>query len=244
MTLYCYRDNLDKDRYSYFGVNLYFVWDEHASKKKTVKQKVQATLDHYIQEASAILFQIEAVLIHTSLKREKVTTVSLAIAKWIVLKDPIVEFVTGCISNGISKTPCYNMDVLVQHQRGKKGRRKQNVLALHDYLSETPAPDEKIQEALPPYELFEAVRDHFADELEIYMGMEYSRNDISECEGMEWANPGELVHGDFLFEIGELQKATFRYWGHFHAENGRWKPYTMFNEFDIAGLNKLLKAIT
>jgi len=85
---------------------------------------------------------------------------------------------------------------------------------------------------------FEEVQDHFADQIEHYMGLTYSKSLLSTCEAdeMSVSDPAEF---DFVFEVKQLKREHFQYWGHWH--NGTWKPAThVFPQFDRMTLTTIL----
>jgi len=72
---------------------------------------------------------------------------------------------------------------------------------------------------------------------ENFGGMKYTPGGISE------ANAEELPDGagdkDFVFEVGNLESGKFQYYGHWH--DGEWTNLKIYPEFDIAGLERILK---
>jgi hypothetical protein len=89
-------------------------------------------------------------------------------------------------------------------------------------------------------DFFEAVREHFADELTTAMiAMDYEKNPISTCEVDEIGTTGNIKDQDFIFEISNIKKNTFQYYGHW--QDGRWTVFEMFGDFDDIELNRLLR---
>jgi hypothetical protein len=196
--IFCFRDNLEGEKYKYYGVTLYFV-----------------------EGAKTIL----------RVKPERISEVKAAIVKLVRRDDPIIVFVRTCISAGIGKTRCY-----FDAKRAGIAIRKQTQLALYELISH----EEKEQTTEEIYEdikanlwLYERVQQHFADELELYMGMGYDSSGLSECEA-----PTEVEPGDFVFEIGRLQRAKIAYWGHYRR--GVWLDINIFGEFDLDKLEAIL----
>jgi len=211
MKIFCYRDNLEGEKYKYYGVTLYFV----AGVKNIYR-----------------------------VKPKRVQEVSAAIEKWVSRDDPVVAFVIECIKAGIDKTPCYNAAAKILLPEGSPFRtgkrtkvsvRKQNQLALYEYLAQPETTPETAYSEIEANDAFyELVQDHFADELSLYMGgMMYERSGISTCEA-----PTEVQPNDFIFEIGRLQSARITYYGHYRQ--GQWLRINMFDEFDVNTLEAIL----
>jgi len=224
MEIYCYRDLLDGEQYEYFGCTLYFV--------------VGPTNDkHTVPGIFGIIARISA-----HIKADKTFDTAKAIEKIITRETPLVTFVRACIKNGTGKTRCY-----FDAKAAGKGGRKQVVLALYEYLKLEDAIEAKtcktVETITPDYSRMSAIQEHFADELETHMGgMTYTRTDLSQCsmDDIETTDADRLQHGDFVFEIGERRTATFRYYGHYHKDLNRFKPYKMFAEFDLTRLLGML----
>ncbi len=89
-------------------------------------------------------------------------------------------------------------------------------------------------------DFFTDVQDHFKEELETYMGMEYEKTPISECDAGDIDSPDEeLVDGAFVFEISDLKHQRFAYWGQYHR--GKFTSLHMFDDFDMQTLKILLR---
>jgi hypothetical protein len=163
-----------------------------------------------------------------------------AVSKLVARNHPALVFFRNCIDGGTGQQKC----LALAKTAGVKIRR-QNALALYKVLKLErelqSIPEDMPFEIDPPYDLYELVQEHFADELETALGLTYIKSDLSECE---LDNDTPVADGDFLFEIGERRTATFRYWGHWHTSTGRWKPLKLFGDFDLLGLRKLLRSIS
>lgn len=89
-------------------------------------------------------------------------------------------------------------------------------------------------------DFFEDIRDHFADELTTaMMAMDYDKNPISICDADEIQSTSNISAHDFIFEISNIKKNTFQYWGHY--QDGRWLLFEMFGDFDDVELNRMLR---
>jgi hypothetical protein len=210
MKIFCYRDNLEGEKYKYYGVTLYFVAGE----------KVNYDTDIHV-------------------KPEKRTDVLSAIAKLLNIRAPVIQFVLACIEAGTGKTRCYN-----DARAAGVSIRKQNQLALYDYLEENPPEeeetfpktDEEIYTEIKSNDYFyEQVQDHFAEQLYKFMGMGYETSGLSECEA-----PTDVREGDFIFEIGRLQSAKLQYFGHYRPGGRGWLNLKIFDEFDIDTLEAII----
>lgn len=87
---------------------------------------------------------------------------------------------------------------------------------------------------------FEDVRELFADELTTaMMAMDYDRSSLSECDVDDIGTTSKIAEFDFIFEISNIKKNTFQYWGHYH--DAWWTVFEMFGDFDGAELDRILK---
>ena len=189
--------------------------------------------------------------------RDKTVTAGVARRVKTLLGEnhPVVQFVRMCISSGVDKTQCYDDAVIAE-----TSVRKQVQLALYDYLKSEEAPpaemiycyrdmvegDYRNYYGVNLYfvetaerDFFETVQDHFADQLETYMGLSYVKGPLSTCDASEMSvsDPAEY---DFVFEVKSLKRKHFQYWGHWH--NNAWKPAThVFPQFDLLTLDQILR---
>jgi len=218
LKIYCYRDNLEGEKYRYFGVNLYFAQDI----------------------STTVIYEVIKV------KKERKGEVTAEIEKLLSSNDPVLEFVRMCVESGTGKTVCYDDATEIPLPIGspfRKGRRthvsirKQTQLALYDYLEYESENEEEIGheiEEQPTYEIYERVQEFFAVQLGMFMGgMMYETSELSECDA-----PKRMKEKDFVFEIGRLQTGRFEYYGHYR--NGQWLSYKMFDDFDDSGLEEIL----
>lgn len=235
MTLYVYRDDLEGERYGYYGVNLYFCWmgDEMGTPEPQRTLADSFDIGHVFDIARALSDLV---------KGKGHNSAVSAITKWINTAAPIVQFFRNCIDGGTGQNRC----LALAKTAGIKYRR-QNALALYKTLqlekefSQKPTPPGKPSETTidPPFDLYTDIQEYFAEQLTRYMGMEYAPNDLSE----EWSDDNDMEHGDFVFEIGEKKTATFRYLGHYHGDTARWNPLKMFDDFNMQPVNRLLRRI-
>jgi hypothetical protein len=224
LKLYCYRDGADKLGSGVLGITLYFAEDD-----KTIR--------------------VQDVDLRVKIERRK--GVIQAIEKFISRTDPVIDFIVMCIKAGTDKTQCYNDAVKVPLPIGspfRKGRRtkvsirKQNQLALFEYLQQVDKEKEK-RKFVPNYDFYESVQQHFADEIEVNSGgkLEYITTPISICDLDEPDTIGAPIEDqDFVFEIGDKESGRFRYWGHWKNNNWFTEP-KMFAGFDLHGLETLLR---
>jgi hypothetical protein len=84
-------------------------------------------------------------------------------------------------------------------------------------------------------DFFRKVQRYFQEALEADMGMEYERSDISICDAEDVSV--EMEEGDFAFEISDLKRQKFSYYGHYR--DGDWEVLKMYDGFDIGQLEKL-----
>ncbi len=209
-----------------YGVTLYFIEGIFTAKRK--------------QSGISIMFDIINT-IAGHVKTDKQFDVSRAIEKLIITTSPIVSFVEKCINAGTGKTRCYN-----DARAAGVAIRKQTQLALYEYLAakeETPDLSDMTPEDIPPaYDFFERVREFIRDELmdDQYFGQfEYIENELSECDASDIQSAGEVDPGDFVFEMGELQSATIKYFGHYRRKT-RQIIMRIYPEFNDAGLEAIL----
>lgn len=206
MKIFCYRDNLEGEKYKYYGVTLYFVAGEIVNRDTDIHVKPE--------------------------RRESVLD---AISRLLKIKAPVIQFVLDCIDAGTGKTNCYK-----EAREAGVSIRKQNQLALYDYLEENPPEEEESDEEVygeikrNDY-YYEQVQDHFAEQLYEFMGMGYETSGLSECEA-----PAAVKEGDFIFEIGRLQSAKLQYFGHYRPGGRGWLNLKIFDEFDIDTLEAII----
>jgi hypothetical protein len=223
MRLFSYRDKLEEQRYSYWGVTLYFVIGKPEEQPGNI---------------SGIFGIIEAIAGHITENRR--FDVGRAIEKLFQRSDPVLEFLRMCIQSGVPKTRCY----FDARTSGLK-IRKQTALALYEYLKLEQEITEPHKGNIPPSSaFFEKVQDYFVDALaddDYFQQFSYLRSDLSECDVSDISTTDErnLKDGDFVFEIGELDSARFLYYGHF---NGRkFTTLKLYDAFPITGLVRLLQ---
>lgn len=167
--------------------------------------------------------------------------VAQAIEKLVGKNAPVIQFVRMCIQAGTGKTQCYN-----DAKKAGISVRKQNQLALYDYLEteEEPVDEyEEEEEGQPDYGFFESVRQHFADEIEINSGgkLEYIPMPLSTCDVDDPGTTGAPIEArDFIFEIGDKESGRFRYWGHWKNNEWHTEP-KIFDGFDLDGLETILR---
>ena len=196
-----------------------------------------------------------AIIGHVTRKREK--DVAMAILRLIDADHPVIQFVRMCIAANTGKTRCY-----FDARKAGTAVRKQVQLALYEYLKSEEAPtvsvfcyrDEMISEHLD-YNAYigitlyfiekEAlgfmgeVREHFADQFELYTSLIYKKSGLSTCDAEDISVVSGVEDHDFVFEIGDLDSGKFKYWGYWHE--GKWDRLEIFKEFDIIGLTRLLR---
>lgn len=207
-----------------YGVTLYFIEGMFGAKKPA---------------GVSIIFMIVD-LLAGRVKPEKMFDVSRDIEKILSKNAPIVSFVRMCLNAGTGKTQCYN-----DARAAGIAIRKQTQLALYEFLkneSKIKIP-EITPGAIPPaFGFFESIRGFFRDELgdnDWFGQFEYIESDLSECDANDITSAGEIEAGDFVFEMGELQTATIKYFGHYHKATK--KLYArIYPEFDTEGLRRLL----
>lgn len=215
MKIFCYRDFMEGQTYKYFGVTLYFI-------AGTGKPAAGRT--------SQIFSIIEAIAGHLEADRQFDT--GRAIERLVLKNAPIIGFVQMCIAAGTGKTRCY-----FDAKKAGLAIRKQTQLALYEYMKLQTAVCEPTP-VIAPYVLMDAVREHFADQLETFFGgMTYETSPLSEVD--ETDSGAEMSGGDFVFEIGRLKTKKFDYSGHWHSK--RWISIKMFDNFDLTGLEEILK---
>jgi len=215
-----------------FGVTLYFIEGLYKTKPGT---------------GIVGIFQIVDI-ITPFLKTKNTFDVSRGVEKLLLTNNPIVQFVKMCIDAGTSKTQCYT-----DARAAGIAVRKQNQLALYEYLKEQTAPEpepERTREPEParvrippPYAFFETVRDFIRDELmndEFFGQLEYIESDLSECDASDIESTGEFETGDFIFEMGQLETATLKYFGHYHRRKNKL-VMRIYPEFDEDGLKSVLR---
>jgi hypothetical protein len=84
-----------------------------------------------------------------------------------------------------------------------------------------------------------AVQEHFADQFELYTGLEYEPSDLSTCDAEDSRALSDIADHDFIFEVGDLKSGRFKYFGHWHKK--KWIRLHIFEDFDIAGLSLILR---
>ncbi len=90
---------------------------------------------------------------------------------------------------------------------------------------------------------FYDVQRHFKEEMETFMPFDYDETALSECEpdDVGTADPDGLKEHDFVFEISDIKRQTFAYWGHF--TEGHFTPNLhMFDAFDMQTLTMILRS--
>jgi hypothetical protein len=207
-----------------YGVTLYFIEGMFGAKKPA---------------GVSIIFLIMD-LIAGKVKPDKAFDVGREIEKILSKNAPIVSFVRMCINAGTGKTRCYD-----DARAAGVAIRKQTQLALYEFLkgeSSIKMP-EITPGAIPPaFGFFESIRDFFRDELSTdpYFGQfEYIESDLSECDAGDISTAVEIDAGDFVFEMGELQSATIKYFGHYHSQRKKL-VCRIYPEFNQSGLKALL----
>lgn len=224
-----------------YGITLYFIEGMFGAKKPA---------------GVSIIFLITD-LITGFVKPEKVFDVGREIEKVLSRNDPVISFVKMCINANTGKTRCYDDAVKILLPAGspfitKKRKsisiRKQTQLALYEFLKgetkikpgviDTITPD-----VIPPaIGFFESVRDFFRDELaddQWFGQFEYIESELSECDAGDITTADEINAGDFVFEMGELQSATIKYFGQYHSQRKKL-VMRIYPEFNQNGLRALL----
>jgi len=182
-----------------------------------------------------------------------------AIHGFVQENNPVIRFTRMCIESGVKKTSCYDMYAA----RPEGGIRKKVHLALYEYLK-----SEEAEEAPPvvsvycyrdnlgthgsnyvgvtlyfieeaDQDFFEEVREHIADELETYTGLEYERSPLSTCDAEDIRVVSDVEDTDFVFEVGDLKSGKFKYWGYWHEK--KWNRLRVFKDFDTITLTQILK---
>jgi len=215
-----------------YGVTLYFIEGLYKTKPGT---------------GIVGIFQIVDI-ITPFLKTKNTFDVSRGVEKLLLTNNPIVQFVKMCINTGTSKSRCYT-----DARAAGIAVRKQNQLALYEYLKEQIAPEpepERTREPEParvrippPYAFFESVRDFIRDEFmndEFFGQLEYIESDLSECDASDIESADEFETGDFIFEMGQLETATLKYFGHYHRRKNKL-VMRIYPEFDEDGLKDILR---
>jgi hypothetical protein len=200
------------------------------------------------------LFDIfESLIKHVTPGRRE--PVARAILKLIEKDHPVVQFVRMCIAANTGKTRCY-----FDARKAGVSVRKQVQLALYEYLKSEKAPppvsvfcyrDSLEAKGMEYYGItlyfiekeafgfFGDVQEHFASQLELYMGLTYEPSDLSTCDASDIIVVSSVEDHDFVFEIGEKDSAKIAYWGYWHA--GRWDRLHIFDDFDTVTLTRLLR---
>ena len=249
ISLYAYRDILrspdeqysssdDKTPYGRhtrpgYGVTLYFAEGDIVNAQRRISDSFSIT--HIFDLASAIA---------TIISGKGRSEAARGIQAWMNRNDPIVQFFRMCIDSGTGSSRCLSL----AKQAGYKYRR-QNALGLYNVLKlerefqiAEPQPEQPKPTVEPPYDLYAAVQDHFADQFEndeYFQQFDYQRSDLS-AAGIDEVDV-DLEPGDFVFEVGELESARFKYWGHYHAETRKFGPLHMYSGFDMQLLFRLLR---
>jgi hypothetical protein len=210
-----------------YGITLYFIEGMFGAKKPA---------------GVSIIFLITD-LIAGFVKPERAFDIGRDIEKILSKNAPIVSFVRMCINANTGKTRCYN-----DARAAGIAIRKQTQLALYEFLKgetkikpgvfDTITPD-----VIPPaIGFFESVRDFFRDELlddQWFGQFEYIESELSECDAGDITTADEINAGDFVFEMGELQSATIKYFGQYHSQRKKL-VMRIYPEFDQSGLRALL----
>jgi len=194
-----------------------------------------------------------AIIGHVTRKREK--DVAMAILRLIDTNHPVIQFTRMCIAANTGKTRCY-----FDARKAGTAVRKQVQLALYEYLKSEEAPpaisiycyrdnlgthgSNYVGVTLYFIEkkemgFFGDVREHIADELEKYTGLEYERSSLSTCDAEDIRIVSDVEDTDFVFEVGDLKSGKFKYWGYWHKK--KWNRLEIFNDFDTITLTQLLK---
>ena len=190
------------------------------------------------------------------------TRQEIAVARAIVNLEeknhPVIQFVRMCIAANTGKTRCY-----FDARKAGVAVRKQVQLALYEYLKSERAPpaisvfcyrDEMVaehlysnayigltlyfieKEALP---FMAEVRDHFADQFELYTSLMYKKSGLSTCDAHEIETVSAVENHDFVFEVGDLDSGKFKYWGYWH--NQKWDRLNIFSDFNVTALANILR---
>lgn len=183
--------------------------------------------------------------------------VARAIVNLIEKNHPVIQFVRMCIAANTGKTRCY-----FDARKAGVAVRKQVQLALYEYLKSEKAPrvsvfcyrDELIgehlnsntyigltlyfieKEALP---FMGDVRDHFADQFELYTSLIYKKSGLSTCDASDISIVPAVEDHDFVFEVGDLDSGKFKYWGYWHKR--KWDRLNIFADFSVIALTNILK---
>jgi hypothetical protein len=217
--------------YLQFGVTLYFAEGET---KPDGQLQITDSFDvsHVFDVVSAIV---------TIIKGKGQNEAARTIQKWFSTGHPIVQFFRNCLDGGTGQSRCLSL----AKAAGIKYRR-QNALALYNILKlereftpEKPLPPKTTE---PHPAMYEAVREHFENEFaadEFFGQFDYEESELSEADISDLSE--EIGPGDFVFEVGELETASFRYWGHYHAATRKFKPIKIYPGFDVQTLFHLLR---
>jgi hypothetical protein len=230
MTLYAYRDDIDSEEYSYFGCNLYFVWDSGEF------MQGQRTFADYPDTARIFEY---ADALHNVAKGKYHDRTIKTVTNWLASGNPIVQFIRNCIDSFIGETKCVSLvkQAEIKHNR-QAAFALYNILQMEKAFVSHPATKPPATTIDPPFDIYEEVQDHFAEQLIMYLGLEqYIKSGLSIQED----DPDDMVHGDFIFEISEKKVAKIRYSGHW--TNGGWRNLNIFDDFDTRSLVKLLRGI-
>lgn len=212
-----------------YGITLYFIEGMFGAKKPA---------------GVSIIFMITD-LIAGFVKPEKIFDVGREIEKVLSRNDPVISFIRMCINANTGKTRCYN-----DARAAGVSIRKQTQLALYEFLKGEikikPGPgvfDTITKDTIPPaIGFFESIRDFFRDELsddQWFGQFEYIESELSECDAGDITTADEINAGDFVFEMGELQSATIKYFGQY-TRSRKKLVCRIYPEFDQSGLKALL----
>jgi hypothetical protein len=223
-----------------FGITLYFV-------AGGISQPQKELSDLIFQYFPAIFDAVKSLgRLLQGKSPASVKRLEKAIPKLLAGNDPIVQFMRNCIAGDTNQEKCLTLS----KQAGISISR-QTAQTLYKYLKlETEITREPVQmpalkEAPPPagnFDMYARVQDFFEEELSLddwFSQFEYIRSDLSECSEHDITSTGEIEQNDFIFEIGELESATLKYFGRYHAGKLVARIYP---EFDQRGLIKVLKS--
>lgn len=238
LTIYCYRDYLliDQTQNNYYGVNLYFI-EGDSTQQPPEGQTDLSYFDMVIDFKQFLQGKADPVKIEKSVR------------KWISDLNPIVQFFRNCIDSGTKEERCLSL----AKTAGIKYRR-QNAQVLYKFLKlETAhlrAPEKKKERKKkppiePPYDLYEAVREHFVEQFardEYFERFEYDRSELSVASELD----EKIEHGDFVFEINQLEPgqgktSIVNYWGTYHHRTCTFEHLNIFGGFEVQPLFNLLK---
>jgi hypothetical protein len=177
LKIYCFRDNLEGNKYAYFGINLYFAQDI----------------------STTIIYEVIKV------KKERKLEVSAAVSRLIEKNNPIVEFIRMAVQSGTGKTQAYNdareAGIAVRKQT------QLALYDYLEYEDEEGTEEiERAIEDEPAYDIYQKVQEHFADQLgQFFGGMTYEPSDLSECDAPRRMKEKDFVFEIGRLQTGKFE---------------------------------------